>query len=234
MQAFRLLWFLVIFHYGLCLTAQEKDPGIQLALQLDSMSGSSGIHRHFAKLYTETVLLSMQHYQQAPENELHFLRRFEQSFAGYFFRAAASNGLGPGTEAWQIYFRDSTLSPLQYQLLGINAHINADLSATLTGGFTLEELKAHKKSFLRFQTALRYQFQAFYDENVQANNLTRLLNKLSFGLARPYGSLMMSRWRKRQYRLAIWHTTHPGKAVRLKRKTDRHKERVDQLILRHL
>ena len=234
MLAPRLLFLLLFFNSGQSLTAQENDPDLRLAMQLDSMSQTAYIHHHFAKIYTTSVLRSMQHYQGATESELYFIRRFEQLFAGYFFRAAASKGQGPGTEAWQAYFHDSTLSPLQYQLLGINAHINADLSVALTEGFSLEELKAHKKTLLRFQAGLRKQFILFYEENWRTSQLTRHLHQLTFGLARPYGAVKMYQWRKRQYKLAVLHITHPGKEARLKRKTARHKERIDRLILQYL
>ncbi len=234
MLAPRLLFLLLFFNSGRSLTAQENDPDLRLAMQLDSMAATADLHRHFAKIYTTTVLQSMQHYQRATENELYFIRRFEHLFAGYFIRAAASRGQEPGTEAWQAYFHDSTLSPLQYQLLGINAHINADLSVTLTTGFSLEELKMHKKTLLRFQAGLRKQFMLFYEENWRTSHLTRLLHQLTFGLARPYGAVKMYQWRKRQYKLAVLHITQPGKEARLKRKTARHKERIDRLILRYL
>jgi Family of unknown function (DUF5995) len=234
MQALRLLFFLVSFHCGLCLNAQENDPAIRLALQLDSIAASAGPSSHFARLYTETVLISLQHYQHADTREKEFIQRFEQTFAGYFFRAAASRGQGPGSEPWKVYFGDSLLSPLQYQLLGINAHINADLSAALSGVFSAKELEAHKKSFLRFQKGLRKQFRQFYDENVRSASLTRLLDKLTLGLTRSYGSVMMVSWRKRQFRLALWKSTHPQKEARLKTKITRRKERIDRLILRHL
>ena len=234
MLAPRLLFLLLFFNSGRSLTAQENDPDLRLAMQLDSMAATADLHRHFAKIYTTTVLQSMQHYQRATENELYFIRRFEHLFAGYFIRAAASRGQEPGTEAWQAYFHDSTLSPLQYQLLGINAHINADLSATLATVFTVEELQTHKKTFIRFQKGLKTQFKQFYRKNIQATRLTRTLDKLTLGLARTYGSVMMASWRKRQFRLAIWKSTHPEKEAWLKRKTDRRKERIDRLILRHL
>ncbi len=234
MRSLPYLYFIVILHCGQCLNAQEKDPGIRLALQLDSIAASAAPSSHFAKLYTETVLISLQHYQYAGAREKEFIQRFEQTFAGYFFRAAASRGKGPGSEPWQLYFSDRSLSPLQYQLLGINAHINADLSATLATVFTVEELQTHKKTFIRFQKGLKTQFKQFYRENIQATRLTRTLDKLTLGLARTYGSVMMASWRKRQFRLAIWKSTHPEKEAWLKRKTDRRKERIDRLILRHL
>ncbi len=216
------------------LFAQENDPEIRLARQLDSIAGTNATSRHFAELYTETVLLSMQYYQEAGAGDLAFVRRFEQAFAGFFLRADSSKGLGAGSIAWRTYFNDSTYSPLQYRLLGINAHINADLSEALIRTFTLAEIQSHKKSFLRFQQALRKQYTRFYEAYVATTELTRLLDQITLGLARTWGNRMMARWRKRQYRIALLHFTNPVKAARLVQKTTRRKERTDRLILRHL
>lgn len=227
-------FFFLFLLSGSTLFSQEDEPSIRLARQLDSIANEPAVSRHFARLYTETVLLSLQHYQAWDPVHKDFIRRFEDSFAGYFFRAAMTNGKGDGAAAWNNYFSDSSRTPLQYQLLGINAHINADLSATLITTFTKEELINHRKEFLRFQKALRIQFFRFYEVNIGATRLTRIFGTLPFGLARNWGSAMMSGWRKRQFRIAITHFTNPEKSARLLRKTNRVKERTDRLILRHL
>lgn len=234
MQRFRTFCFWVMMCSSLFLKAQENDPDIQLAVQLDSLSKTTAVSSHFAALYLETVLISMQHYQQTPPPEKEFISRFETAFAGYFFRAVESRGNAAGSGAWQTYFSHQLLSPLQYQLLGINAHINADLSASLTEVFTAEELRAHKKSFIRFQQGLKNQFFRFYAENRQATPIIRFLDKLPFAMTRTFGSGMMARWRKKQFKLALWHFTRPEKALKLKRKIAHRKERIDRLILRHL
>ncbi len=234
MQVLKSAYFFCFLGSGLFLHAQEKDPDMRLAIQLDSVAKTTTVARHFATLYRETVLISMQHYQQAVSREKDFIGKFEQTFADYFFRAAANKGAGQTSGAWHSYFNDPSLSPLQYQLLGINAHINADLSAALVECFTQVELQAHKKSFIRFQQGLKVQFYRFYAENIQSAAITRLLDKVPFGLARAYGYRMMIRWRKRQFKLALWHYNNPEKAAALKKKTDRRKERTDRLILHHL
>ena len=220
--------------FGPYLPAQDDEPEIRLAFKLDSLSNTNRLSRHFARLYTETVLLSLQHYQSAGSREREYLRRFETAFADLFFRADTSQGKDVGGEAWTAYYSDTSRSPLQYQLLGINAHINADLSAALIRSFTLEELHIFQNDFLRFQRGLRQQFHRFYKENIGVNPTTRLFGELPFGLARTWGQNMMGRWRKRQYRIAVTHYSAPEKSAKLLRKTARAKERTDRLILRYL
>jgi hypothetical protein len=220
--------------YGPFLPAQDNEPEIRLARKLDSLSTTNRLSRHFARLYTETVLLSLQHYQSAGSRERDYLRRFETAFADLFFRADATLGNGAGAEAWTNYYRDTSLSPLHYQLLGINAHINADLSEALINGFSLEELRIFRKDFLRFQRGLRQQFHWFFEDNISTNRTTRIIGQFPLGLTRNWGSSMMKRWRKRQYRIAVTHYTAPEKSAKLRRKTARAKERTDRLILRYL
>lgn len=219
---------------GPFLSAQDDEPEIRLARQLDSLSKTNRLSRHFAQLYKETVQLSMQHYQAADKSERYFLQRFETAFAALFFRSDSTLGKGAEDGAWATYYRDTALSPLHYQLLGINAHINADLSEALTRSFSLEELRIYRKDFLRFQRGLRHQFQQFYQNNIKATRTTRLISLLPFGLARTWGQTMMGRWRKRQYRIAITFYSDPERSATLKRKSARAKERTDRLILRYL
>ncbi len=219
---------------GITLYSQEDEPAVRLARRLDSIASAPGVARHFARLYTETVLLSLQHYQREDPVHKEFIRRFEESFAGFFLSAAKTMGSGEEAVPWKRYFRDTSHSPLQYQLMGINAHINADLSAALIRTFTEEELRSYRKEFLRFQYSLRVQFFRFYEANIDASGLTRILGSLPFGLARNWGSTMLLRWRKRQFRIAISHFSNPEKSARLLRRTNRAKERTDRLILRYL
>lgn len=213
--------------------AQAELYHMELLLKLDSLSKDSSVSRYFATLYLETVQLSMQHYVDADSGQQAFVRRFEMAFAAHFFRADQNKGHTPETAAWRNYYSDIPKNALQLKLLGINAHINADLASTLSGSFSPEELKANKKYFLRFQKGLKKQFFLFYEKYKGAALITRILDKLPFHLARSYAVSMMSRWRKRQYRIALLHFQHPEKAARLRVRTSRRKEWTDRQVLRH-
>lgn len=225
--------FFGILYYGLVLRAQPTDADIRLARQLDSLSKSNSLSRHFATLYLETTLIAIRFFNKAPAREKQFIERLEHNFSGFFLKAASAKQ-EERSAIWQNYFRDSSLSPLQYQLLGINAHINGDIWQSLVSEFSLEELSANKKSYSRFQRGLKLQFRRFYRESRETNFVTRLLDRGTAGFAAEYGIVMLARWRKRQYQLAILHYTNPEKCKKRLEVITRKKERLDQLILRHL
>lgn len=216
----------------LSVSGQASLYQVELLFKMDSLSKKEAPSRHFASLYLETMQLSMLHFAQSDSGHLDFIHRFEVAFAEHFFRATGSQGRDPEAAAWLTYFNDRSKNALQYQLLGINAHINADLSSALIHTFSLTELKANKKAFLRFQQGLKSQFFRFYELNKKATWFTRFLDNIPFNLARGYGSSMMSRWRKRQYKIALLHFKNPEKSIRLRSKTQAHKDWIDQQILR--
>lgn len=214
---------------------QEKDIEIELLKKLDSISKSSSIARHFASLYFETTVLSIDFFANADPAAKNFIERLENKFAGFFFQSA--DAYFNKTEipvVWQSYFRDSTLSPLQYKLLGINAHINGDIWQALTSEFSGEELMKNRNIYLRFQKGLQKQYQRFYDEYVSSNLKTGLLNNTTLGLTKIYGKMMLSRWRKRQLRLAILYHTDKIKFEDALSSLTRKREELNRLILRNL
>lgn len=213
--------------------SQEPDPEFRLLQQLDSVAKSPSPARYFAVLYLETTGRAIAFYQEARPAEKEFIERLELNFAGYFFRAATQPP-GELSQVWKPYFSDSSLSAFQYQLLGINAHINGDIWQALVTGFTPEELRVHRRHFTRFQQGLKKQFCQFYWDNVNTTPVTRLLHAGTGGLSRIFGIMMLSRWRKRQYRLARFYYSDPGKFSRLLQKITRKKERLDRLVFRHL
>lgn len=215
--------------------AQEKDIEIELLKKLDSISRSSSVARHFASLYFETTVLSIDFFATADPAVKNFIERLENNFAGFFFRSADAHLSKTDIPVvWQSYFRDSALSPLQYKLLGINAHINGDIWQALTSEFSVEELKENRMTYLRFQKGLQKQYQRFYNEYVSSNLKTGLVNNTTLGLSRVYGKMMLSRWRKRQLRLAILYHTDKVKFEDALNSLNKKREELNRLILRNL
>lgn len=227
--------FLFIVLVQLIGYTQEKDIEIELLKKLDSISKSSSITRHFASLYFETTVLSIVFFANADPAVKSFIERLENNFAGFFFQSA--DAYFNKTEipvVWQSYYRDSTLSTLQYKLLGINAHINGDIWQALTSEFSGKELMKNRNIYLRFQKALQKQYLRFYDEYVSSNLKTGLLNNTTLGLTKIYGKMMLSRWRKRQLRLAILYHTDKTKFEDALSSLTRKREELNRLILRNL
>jgi len=219
----------------LTLFSQVSDQEILLLQKLDSIQQTSSPAKHFASLYLKTTGVAAEFFQHDKPEVKQFILRLESRFAGYFFRSVEAFHMGHTIPMeWQAYFSDTVLSPLQYQLLGINAHINGDIWQALTTEFTLEEILENKKSYFDFQKGLIKIYRNFYESSVDTHAAIRLLRNSSFGLDKLYGKMMLAKWRKRQMDLAVLYHTDPSlfqkKLDRLHKKMDR----LNQLILHHL
>jgi hypothetical protein len=80
------------------------------------------------------------------------------------------------------------LSPVQFKLLGINAHINRDIWQALTTEFSLQELMENMASYLRFEKGRLKVYHEFYNESFEANGKIRLLSFISGRLENCMGS----------------------------------------------
>lgn len=228
-------WIFILCLFPFSSFCQEKDIEIILLKKLDSISKSKSVASYFASLYFETTTISADFFKNTAPATKSFIERFEKSFAGFFFRAAEANIADtPVPAVWRDYYADSALSVLQYKLLGINAHINGDLWQALTSEFTAKEIADNHTTFLNFQKGLQGQYQRFYDENVITNPTISLLNNVTLGLARTYGKMMLSKWRKRQYKLAILHYTDQVRFRQIVSRVNKKREQISRLILKIL
>jgi hypothetical protein len=211
--------------------AQVSNEEVMLLRQLDSLRNREGISRHFAALYFTTTVQAARFFEFENESGKEFIRRMETRFAGLFFRAVNAYSQKENIPSvWYDYFRDS-LSPVQYRLLGINAHINGDIWQALTREFNLQELLDHKKTYYRFQKGLARVYRDFYNESVQSHTKTRVLNNVSLGVSKWYGKELLRKWRKRQLHLAILHFTDQTRFQKELEKTERKRKAINQLII---
>lgn len=225
------IFFLIPF-YG---SGQISETELKLLQRLDSIAQSSSIPRHFANLYRETTVEAITFFQHEDQEKKSFIQRLEQSFASYFFTAAEAFKKGEKiSPVWLAYYADTTLKPLQYELLGINAHINGDIWQALVNEFTFNEIRENRKTFLRFQKGLTVIYRNFHEKAKQENRRIKMLHTLSLGLDRLYGKLMLMHWRNRQLRLAEWHFNKPEKLKYVLLRLNMKMGRINQLILRHL
>lgn len=204
---------ILVFHlfHSFCF-GQVSDAELSLLQKLDSVQQSPSIARYFAGLYFETTVRAVHFFDGKDEPSRQFIQRLETCFAGYFFRSAeAYHNRTVIPPEWKSYYSDTSLSPLQYQLLGINAHINGDIWQALITAFSWEEISANKKSYFNFHRALVKQYEAFYERSVRTSPATRWLHEASLGLDKWYGRVMLGRWRKRQVALAHLHFTNKSK-----------------------
>lgn len=215
--------------------AQVSEAETALLQKLDSLKNCPSSSRHFADLYFNTTVKAVNYFLNRPRPEKNFIQQFETRFADLFFRSvdAHSRHLDIPRE-WKAYFTDTALSPLQYKLLGINAHINGDIWQAFTTGFSLKEIEENKTAYFSFQKGLTQQFREFYAESRKASSKIRLLHVATAGLDKLYGRIMLVKWRKRQLQLAILYFTNRKKFDTRLRKLYQKMEHIDQMILHHL
>lgn len=229
------LFLLLINQVPLRISAQQ-DPGeIALLQKLDSMKRSRSVARHFAELYYSTTVKAADFFLNRSKKENDFIHRFETRFANFFFRAAEAHDQHiPVSREWKAYFADTVLSPLQYKLLGINAHINGDIWKVLTVEFSLEEIKKNRDSYFSFQKKLKDQYREFYVSSRKSSARIRLLHVATAGLDKLYGKMMLTRWRKRQLQLAFLYFNNRQRFDSRLKKLYKKMDHTDRLILRHL
>lgn len=215
--------------------AQPDDPELIVLKKLDTLQKSTSIARHFASIYFETTERAITYSNRKNESSRDFMERMETTFASYFFYSANAFNTGSAVApAWKTYYADTTLSALQYQLLGINAHINGDIWQALVNAFSEDELQNNRKNYFHFQKELVSQYRGFYDRSIRTNLTTRLLHKGSLGLSKWYGNWMLKRWRKRQWKLAILYYNDQEHFQKRLQKLTRKMDQINDIILRHL
>lgn len=228
-----LILVMILFHSN-C-RPQKVGGDIALLKRLDSVQHSSSIARHFGSIYFATTENAINFFKNSDEKEKDFIHRLETRFAEFFFRSAYAYEVHQTIPAeWASYFRNDSLKPLQYKLLGINAHINGDIWQALTSEFSLEEIKEGHNCYLKFQKALAKQYREFYNECYFDEGRIRMLHGVSAGMDKFYGNLMLARWRKRQLKLAMLYYTDPDKFQRELDKVHLKMEHINQLVLQNL
>ncbi len=231
-------WILFLLMNRLTLlpaAAQLSQGDIALLQKLDSIKNNPSAPGLFADIYFSTTVKAVNYFLNRSQQEKDFIQRFETRFAGFFIRSAeAYTQHNAIAREWKAYFTDAGLSPLQYRLLGINAHINGDIWQALTAEFSLKEILENRESYFSFQKGLIQQYREFYAESWKTSSKIRLLHLTTAGLDKLYGKLMLIRWRKRQMQLAVLYFTNGQKFETKLGKLHRKMEHIDHMILQHL
>jgi Family of unknown function (DUF5995) len=211
----------------------QINNGETLLLQkLDSLSQQKNTASQFAKLYATTFTKTILYFQNEVEGTKELANRFEIRLAGFFFTAAAL--ADKNNSGWQTYFADTALSPFQYLLLGINAHVNGDIWQALTKEFSLNELQAFKPTYLSFlKKGMAKQYTDFYTNTALHINKVKYLHLVTFGLSKSYGKLRLMHWGRRQLKLAFLYHIAPDKFIKKQKSLNRKTMRLNQLILKN-
>ena len=201
----RWLFFLLIACNSGRPCAQDNPLLLETLSQLDSLSKSSSPASHFGILHA-VFLRSIEDRLQPEDSTMQQLfRRFVKAFTQFYLDANTSyqNREEISVKSWKAYFSDSDLQPIQYKLLGVNAHVNSDLWQVFTTSFSKEELRNFKGQFLLYKAPLNKVYKQVYREAVRSNKNLRLYSILTLGMYKYVGNYYLFKWRKRQIRLAM-------------------------------
>ena len=100
----KLLIISVVFSTSLKGFSQQYLISSTLVARLDSVTASANIASHFAELYLQTTIAADLYIQTLPPEEGQLMKKLEQNFAEYFFRAIVASNTGneiPGE--WKNY-----------------------------------------------------------------------------------------------------------------------------------
>jgi hypothetical protein len=190
--------------------------------------------RHFATLYHKAIEITNGYAHSQPGSVKNFIFGFESSFGPLFFASYKNYCLRqPQSFSWQPYYRDSTLNPLQYMFIGMNAHINGDMWLALKNAYVYDTLYKYKNDLIRFQKVYNVFFDSIYSTTRQYKKVRRL-HRLTLGLDKALGRRMVLRWRKRQVALALLYYRHPAQCNRRWQRVQRKMQRFNRFALHWL
>ena len=203
--------------------------------EVDSIALTKSTTSYFAKLYSKTMLQIEKQLTGMDTATISQIRELEINFSNYFLKACNKyKDSGHTDSTWKIYFETSGLSPLQLKLLGINAHINGDLWQALRDSYTVHEIQSISKTVFLFHQSLLKIYNDVYHEAKAESRKVKTMDLLSLGFSEKYGKHLLSKWRKRQIKLATLYYFKQNRFEQKRKRTDRKKTRIDKLIIRRL
>ena len=204
-----LLTFFVMLSWFYAKTQNPQYPFKQL-YQLDSIRKSTSISKYFGELYFTFLQSIEKQLTPADSNTKKLIRRFEAVFAQFYIDACEDYKFHQQINItdWQSYFSDSSLTPIQYKLLGTNAHLNGRLWEALANSFTLDEMDMLKKEFVIFKKSLNKTYRYVYREATSSSINISMLRTFSFGIDKFAGYYYLYKWRRRQMKLARFYLSN--------------------------
>ncbi|HQR92286.1 MAG: hypothetical protein B7Y15_06975 [Bacteroidetes bacterium 24-39-8] len=230
---FYLITFLPIKGQGLTDTAKQRKFNQSYLDSLWSIEKGNRVSKHFAGLYRQTVLITNAFASAQNPAAQDFTIRLDDAFIPIFFQAHDAYLKGKEIPAnWKAYYQSDSLNSLQYQFLGMNAHINGDLHLALIQQFGYDTIKAHKKALMSFQKVLNTIVDSVY-EQTKAYPELKIFHDLTLGTNRIMAREMVRHWRRRQINLALLYYHKPKKYKRRYKHVQSLKAKWDQAVLEH-
>jgi len=225
--------FLVTYTITFFFFTASAQPKYNAAL-LDTLQQIAKVNtpaKYFARLYYNAIAVTNNYAATQPDNVRKFIFGFESLFAPTFFRSYRDFiNHQPQVFSWQRYYADTGLNELQYQFMGMNAHINGDMWLALKDKYCYDTLKTYQQSLLQFQNTLNNFFDSIYAASGKYKKIKRL-HTLTLGADKMIGRQMILHWRKRQERLALLFYSNPEKCARKAKRLKKRMAHYDSFAL---
>lgn len=200
---------------------------------LYAIEKSQTISQHFAGLYRQTVLITNEYTKTKNSFASNFILKLDDAFIPIFFQAHEAFIKRQEVPAnWKTYYQSDSLNSLQYQFLGMNAHINGDLHLALIQQFGYDSIKKYKKDLMSFQTVLNKIVDSVYEQTKTYPEL-KIFHDLTLGTNRIMAREMVRHWRRRQINLALLYYHKPNKYQRRLQHVQSLKLKWDKAVLDH-
>lgn len=206
--------FAFIFIFLSLSAAAQPRYNANLLDTLKQIANSPTPARHFAKLYYRAIEITNAFADTLPENKKQFIFGFESYFGPAFFRSYKNYiSQQPQQFSWQRYYADSTKNELQFQFMGMNAHINGDMWRALKDKYPYDTLVKYRITLIRFQKVFNTYFDSIYSGSGRCKKIHRL-HLYTLGMDKYIGRYLILHWRKRQVRFAMLFYSNPARCER--------------------
>jgi hypothetical protein len=223
-----------IFCFFSFFSSAQTKYNANLLDTLEQIAASNTPSAVFASLYYKAIEITNKHAHTLSKEAKEFTFKFEAAFAPLFFEAHKNYLLKkPLPSSWQGYYKYSNLNELQYQFLGMNAHINGDMCNALTAVFTYDTLKKYKKPLIKYQSAFNTFFDSIYLSTKKVKG-ARFIHTITLGLDKWVGKKLVLKWRKRQIKMALLWYQNPKAYKRKKARVSKKMLWFDRFAIQHL
>jgi hypothetical protein len=173
----------------------ELDQVVDLSIAQDDAKGI------FAYVYRRTTAEIKRHIELRNFEDNERMERFDVVFAGYYLKAFQSwQEAQTASDPWRISFEAAArpLCIMQHLMLGMNAHINLDLSLAAAEVAPGEEIFPLEADFMKVNDVLESLIDEIQDRIARVSPLMFVVDRLSREDERLAASMI------RRYRYQAW------------------------------
>lgn len=118
--------------------------------------------------------------------------------------------------------------------MGATTHINGDIWQALVSNFSLAGIKQLTPIYKNYNPSITKVYDELFEQGIIADKRLHDLHLVRLGLDKLYGKMMLRKWRNRQLRLALLKFRNEERFRLIKRRIDKKRNRIDQMIILRL